>query len=149
MASYNSLKGVVCLNHTDKPAVARCAVCRKPLCGNCMKQSNDMIFCSDKCMKNGLESVGRVNKIVANKKRTDFAGTIRKLITLIVLALIVLGCYHYRKPIKKQWNKWFNKSVNYVENFEEEGTKAFKNKKNRVQRKQHGEKYDAVDGTLQ
>jgi hypothetical protein len=39
----------VCLRHQDRPAVARCKLCLKPICEECKTETKDGVFCGEEC----------------------------------------------------------------------------------------------------
>lgn len=95
MAAKKSLSGVVCLNHPDKAATARCATCAKPVCAECSVLGGGQVFCSVVCRKNGLESAAAVDGIMQTKKRGDFRRRVMTLVKLIILAALVYGGWVY------------------------------------------------------
>lgn len=98
MAAKKSLEGVVCLNHPDTPATARCATCAKPVCGQCAVPGGDQVFCSGVCRQNGLDSAVVVNDIMQIKKRGDFRRRVLLLLKLIILAgLVYAGWVYYNR----------------------------------------------------
>jgi len=93
-----SLEGVVCLNHPDTPAVARCATCAKPICEQCAIREDDQVFCSAECRQNGLASAAVVNTIMRAKKRGDLRRRVVFLIKLIILSgLVYAGWVYYSR----------------------------------------------------
>ncbi|GMV79460.1 MAG: hypothetical protein AMXMBFR7_06440 [Planctomycetota bacterium] len=42
----------VCINHTSRPATARCITCHKPVCEDCVVRHEGSTFCSGACRDN-------------------------------------------------------------------------------------------------
>jgi len=41
-----------CINHPDRPAVARCMQCHTPVCKSCAVKTKQGVFCSTECRDN-------------------------------------------------------------------------------------------------
>ena len=95
----------VCLNHTDTPAVTRCAACGKPICEKCIIAG---AYCSAECQKKADLAAGRTHQMMEGKARTDKKNkTVKTVIVLILLAAAAAGAYYYTQNPKKA-NKHFN-----------------------------------------
>ncbi len=63
--------GSVCLNHPNVPAVARCAVCRKPICADCIVKKDGVVYCSTKCRDDAI----RTGAMVEGVEQSPAAGS--------------------------------------------------------------------------
>lgn len=103
----------VCLNHTDTPAVTRCAACGKPICEKCIVAGS---YCSSECQKKADLAAGRTHQMMEGKARTDRKNNAVKIIViLILLAAAAGGAYYYMQNPKKA-NKHFNELSGTVKN---------------------------------
>ena len=94
-----NLAGIVCLNHPNEPAVARCACCSKPLCEACAAENmhDGVPYCSDLCYKNALRTGAMVDDVNRRKGAADFKRRIIQLVQLLILlALIGAGYWYYK-----------------------------------------------------
>ena len=92
---------MVCLNHPDVNAVAKCAACGKPLCAECVMILDNQKYCSEACHLKGLASQLRSESVIASKKKTDCKCGIKKFILFVVIvALAVGGAMFYSKNKK-------------------------------------------------
>ena len=87
----------VCPNHPDTPAVARCAVCGKPVCGKCLVTRNGAQYCSAQCAAMAESRKADVGMVMDSKKKVDSARRIRSVVVLIlIIAAAAAGYYFYR-----------------------------------------------------
>lgn len=97
---------MVCLNHPDTEAVAKCEACGKPLCSQCAQLFNGHCYCSQSCCDRGMAASVRSGNVIEKRARTDAKLKLRGwLIFLVLLALIAGGAYYYfqhRKEIDRQ-----------------------------------------------
>ncbi|MBO4514012.1 MAG: B-box zinc finger protein [Victivallales bacterium] len=92
------INGSVCLNHPDTPAVAHCAVCRKPVCQECQKIYEGVTYCSRECYDNAKRTGGMVDDVLQKRKAVELKRKIRNIIILlIVVALAFAGWTYYKK----------------------------------------------------
>ena len=91
----------VCLNHTDRPAVSRCLSCRKPVCEECIVESNGEKFCSVIC-REGHE---RTNANMDAYREKSGGGFFGKIIKLAILAAIIYFAWMYKDQIMNMINK--------------------------------------------
>jgi len=98
----DKINGSVCLNHPNTPAVAHCAVCRKPVCKECVKIYDGTSFCSRACYEKSLETGKMVDDVVAKRKSVESRRMIRNIIILIVIAALAFGGYMYYKNNKSK-----------------------------------------------
>lgn len=75
-----------CMEHHDRPAVARCANCHRPVCSSCVVSTADGKFCSHTCAQKTTDYRTRAKKIKA-----PGANIIGRLIkTVFWFALLIL-----------------------------------------------------------
>ena len=86
----DKIKGSVCLNHPNTPAVAHCAVCRKPVCKECVKIFDGTSFCSRECYEKSLKTGKMVEEVVEKRNAVETKRMIRNIIIIIV---------HYCNPV--------------------------------------------------
>ena len=96
----------VCLNHPDTPAVTRCATCGKPICERCIVSRNGSNYCSETCADNAMNSVGRVNDVLENKRKVDAKGKKRTLIVIVILIAAAAAGYYYYTQNKDDVNRF-------------------------------------------
>lgn len=121
MANLNN--GPVCINHHNRPAVAHCASCRRPICEECLVEQDGFKCCSKECLQQALASTAISNDILSHRGRANakakFAGFIKWIVILAVLA----GLW-FSGLGKKGWN-WvvekFNSGKAVVEEKAKEG----------------------------
>jgi len=131
------IEGSVCLNHPNVPAVAHCAVCRKPICAECVVKHDGVVYCSAKCRDDAIRTGAMVEGVEESKARSDSKRTIMAIIKLIILlALIAGGWFVYNKykdnPESKQLLKKatteVKKASQKVEQTVDQGKQAVKEK---------------------
>ena len=81
------MAGNFCFNHSDEPAVARCAVCGKAVCSKCVVSKNGGNYCSEACASQAESSAGRVDTALGDKKKIDAKLRLRGIIIFVVLKL--------------------------------------------------------------
>ena len=96
----DKIKGSVCLNHPNTPAVAHCAVCRKPVCKECVKIYDGTSFCSRDCYEKSLRTGKMVEEVVEKRNAVETKRMIRNIIIIIVIAALAFGGYKYYKANK-------------------------------------------------
>ena len=121
-ATERSVESSVCLNHPNRPAVARCNACHKPICEECILHVQDMNFCSQVCVDNFLKSADNIAAYQAVQKARRRRKQIKRFIMLLILAAFGYGAYWYftRNPDK------FKELKNKANQAVEEGRKAVK-----------------------
>ena len=77
-----------CIVHHDRPAVARCGRCHKPMCGECVISTADGKFCSRECAAK-VADFRKAYKPV--KSRRGIVGKLVKLVVWIVIIIVALG----------------------------------------------------------
>jgi hypothetical protein len=86
-----------CFNHSDAPAVARCSVCGKAVCSQCVVSRNGGNYCSEACASRAESSAGRVDTALGDKKKIDAKLRLRGIIIVVVLiAAVAAGIFYYR-----------------------------------------------------
>ena len=87
---------MVCLNHPDTPAVAKCSACGKPLCADCIVSDGKSPYCSSACCRKGIAAQVRSQATLQEKAGTE-ARIRRKrffwALILLILAAIATYCY--------------------------------------------------------
>ena len=129
--------GSVCLNHPNVPAVARCAVCRKPICADCVVKHDGVTYCSAKCRDDAIRTGAMVEGVQESKKKSNSNRMIMNLIKLIILlALIAGGWFAYNKmkddpegkKLLKKATTEVKKASQKVEQTVDQGKQAVKEK---------------------
>ena len=86
-----ALKGLgreeTCVVHHDRPAVARCAHCHKPVCSECVVSTKDGKFCSHECARKMADFRANLRKV---KKGGGLVGKLVKLVIIVVVILIAI-----------------------------------------------------------
>ncbi len=100
----------VCLNHPDTPAVARCATCSKPICKRCIVSRNGSNYCSQTCADNAAVSVGRVDKVLENKKKVDSKAGRRTVVVAIILLAAAAAAYYFYNQNKEDVDRMVKKT---------------------------------------
>ena len=91
------MAGDFCFNHSDAPAVARCAVCGKAVCSECVVSKNGGNYCSEACAFKAESSAGRVDTALGDKKKIDARRRLRAIIIVVlVIAVAAAGVFYYR-----------------------------------------------------
>ena len=131
------IEGSVCLNHPNVPAVARCAVCRKPICAECVVKHDGVVYCSAKCRDDAIRTGAMVEGVEESKARSNSNILLKRIIILIILlALAAGGWFAYNKfkddpESKKLLNnvtKEVKKASQKVEQTVDQGKSAIKEK---------------------
>lgn len=96
---------MVCLNHPDVNAVAKCAACGKPLCADCVMICDNQKYCSEACHLKGLASSLRSDEVISKKRNTERKSGLKKFITFLIIAAIASGAAYYYSQNKKSIDK--------------------------------------------
>ncbi len=94
-AQDRSVRDSVCLNHPDRPATARCTVCFKPVCAECLIRNDDGGFCSETCAANYARTRGSLDAWHEQRRREAAVRRRRMLVRLAVLVCAALAVYLY------------------------------------------------------
>ena len=88
-----------CIVHHDRPAVARCGRCHKPICAECVVSTADGKFCSRECAAKTADF--RAAKGKFGKPGRKIGGLIRKIVILVIVifALGAVNTHVYRIPV--------------------------------------------------
>ena len=81
----------VCLRHPDREATARCFVCGKPLCRECVIRRGRLVFCSEECIENYMSTSGRVGAYVARERALQRKKKLTKILVAVALAILALA----------------------------------------------------------
>ena len=107
-----------CFYHEDREAAARCAVCGKGVCEECMIIDGEYSYCSEECKAKAASSIDRSNDVLTEKKKTGNAKLVRKLIYIFAVLLAAAAAYFYFNQNQsnadksvKQIKNGFNNSI--------------------------------------
>ena len=118
-----------CFYHGEKDAAARCSVCGKSLCEECVKQEGSMTFCSDECKSKAAATTQRSNEVLAEKSRSNSASLVRKLIYIFVVIAAVAAAWHFYGQHQKKVDRKISRSVKKVQ---KSGSKLLNNTKKAI-----------------
>lgn len=118
-----NLAGVVCLNHPNVPAVARCATCSKPICAECAQVHDGVTYCSQLCYENAMRTGLMVKDVERRKGAANAKRMLVKLIWLIIILALAAGGYYYYKNHKSQIDAKVKNVKQSVESGIEKGKK--------------------------
>ena len=101
-AQERSVRNSVCLNHPERPASSRCAVCFKPVCEECARQADGGPFCSEECLESHSRTQGSVGAWHEQTARERARQRRARLIKLAILIAVGVAAYLYftRNPGK-------------------------------------------------
>jgi hypothetical protein len=95
-----------CLKHQDRPAVARCKLCLKPVCEECKTETTNGIFCGEECKQKAetqKETVIQTELQVQLDRQKQQSMWLSNLLSYIVpLAGLAIGGYiawYYVLPV--------------------------------------------------
>ena len=104
-----------CFNHEEREAAARCAVCGKGVCEECVIREGSYAFCSAECREKGAAGTGRSDEVLSEKAKTNSSTLVRKLIYLFVVIAAVAAAYHFYAKNKSTIDRKVNTSVKQVQ----------------------------------
>ena len=93
---------MVCLNHPDTEAVARCGACGKPLCAKCVLKSNGGNFCSEACAAKAKASASRSADVMDRAGKADSKAAVKKIIFILILLAIAGAAAYFYSQNKKE-----------------------------------------------
>ena len=96
---------MVCLNHPDVNAAAKCAACGKPLCAECVMIFDNQKYCSETCHLKSLASTLRAEQVIDSKRRADRKSGFGKFLTFIIIIAIAAGAVFFYMKNKEAVNK--------------------------------------------
>jgi|GEM_PF-5825020 len=64
----------MCSFHRDRPSETRCKLCLKPICGECVRRSEEGAFCSEQCMDKYMRAA---SKLSAMEQQQDIEETVQ------------------------------------------------------------------------
>jgi hypothetical protein len=84
-----------CVVHNERDVAARCIVCRRPMCSECAKQTEDGTFCSASCREKYVERQAKVKEFKEKEaalSTDNGADGVKALITkvLVFLGLVII-----------------------------------------------------------
>ena len=94
----SNLDGIVCLNHSNIPAAARCTTCMKPVCQECVVSVNSDNFCSETCAENHIRTSAEISRFKSKEK----SGVLKKLIILAILGALIWFGWTKKDDIKQK-----------------------------------------------
>ena len=128
MANLNN--GPVCINHHDRPAVAHCASCRRPICEECLVEQDGFKCCSKKCLQQALASTAITNDVLQRRKKAGSLGAVASFIKWIVIIAVLAGIWF--SGLGPKWLRWLtrkkNQTVQTVQQKSNEGVQKMNNK---------------------
>ena len=104
-----------CFNHGDREAAARCAVCGKSLCEECVIRENNSTFCSAECKEKAAATTERARDVLAEKAKTDSARLVRRLIYIFILIAAAAAAWYFFEEHEDKVERKFERSVESVE----------------------------------
>ena len=104
----------VCPNHPDTPAVARCAVCGKPVCEKCLVIRNGVQYCSAQCASLAESRKGDVGMVMKSKKKVDSARKIRAVVIFIVIVVAAVAGYLFYQRNRNDIHRFVHKAERQV-----------------------------------
>ena len=93
---------MVCLNHPDVNAAAKCCACGKPLCAECVMIFDDQKYCSEACRLKGLASQLRAAEVISEKRATAKRGKFKKFIVFLLILAAAAGAACFYAKNKKE-----------------------------------------------
>ena len=124
MANLN--KGPVCINHHDRPAVAHCASCRRPICEECLVEKDGFKCCSRECLQTALASTAVTNDILSRRRSASASAKIGGLVRWIVILAIIGAAFYFRVPQKVL--SWFKSKKSQVQEMQQKDMQKMKNR---------------------
>jgi len=121
------INGSVCLNHPDTPAVAHCAVCRKPVCKECQKIYDGVSYCSKECHDNAKRTGAMVDDVVNRRKAVELKMKIRNAIVIVIIAALAFAGYKYYMANKSSIDAKAQKLKQQTEQKINDGKKSIDN----------------------
>ena len=96
---------MVCLNHPNVEAVAKCCTCGKPLCAECVLIFDNQKYCSEACHLKGLASQLRTAEVISEKRKTNRKGGFKNFLVFIIILLLAAGAAFIYTKHKKEIDK--------------------------------------------
>lgn len=126
------IKGSVCLNHPTIEAVARCATCSKPICGECAQVNENGTYCSQLCYDNAKRTGMMVEDVERRKAKVNMRRRLKIIINLLILAAIACGIYYFYTKNKSKVDQAVKEAGQVVQQKTTEATETIK--KNTMER---------------
>ena len=99
----------ICINHTSRPATARCSSCHKPICSDCILKGHNEVYCSEECAANAARfriKHGPVSGPGFFGTLTSYAASLFRL-AIVIIMIIGLLAYVLKIPyFVELMNKW-------------------------------------------
>lgn len=108
MANLNN--GPVCINHHDRPAVAHCASCRRPICEECLVEKDGFKCCSKECLQTALASTAITNDIISRRGRAGSKAKLGSFIKWIIILAVLAGIWF--SGLGPKWLRWLKRKKN-------------------------------------
>ena len=84
-----------CFRHKDRPAVAKCQACLKPICEECVVIHNNLKFCSSGCAEKYEKFVSKKREFSRLSAKIKFKNFVRKWIKRIIFLLILCTIIYF------------------------------------------------------
>ena len=123
MANLN--KGPVCINHHDRPAVAHCASCRRPICEECLVEKDGFKCCSRECLQTALASTAITNDILSRRRTANGAAVMGTIVKWIVILAVIGAALYFRVP--RRVMNWFRGKKSQVQQMQQQDMQKMKN----------------------
>lgn len=81
-----------CFYHDDKPAVANCSVCLKPICADCLIKNDRGVFCSQTCAANAEKAMTHIEEFDQLNAAADEMERRANRASLIINFSIIFVC---------------------------------------------------------
>ncbi|MBQ4479837.1 MAG: B-box zinc finger protein [Victivallales bacterium] len=124
MANLNN--GPVCINHHDRPAVAHCASCRRPICEDCLVEKDGFKCCSRECLQTALASTAITNDILSRRRSAGGKAVVGTIVKWVVIAAVIVAAIYFKVPQKVLG--WFNSKKSQVQQMQQQDMQKMKNR---------------------
>ena len=130
-----------CINHPNRLAVAHCAVCRKPICEECVVSKDGFKCCSEYCLDKALKSTRQTEEVMAHKSSVDSRVRAYAIVKWLIIAAILVVVFLFRQPIIRTVKKWTGKTQSQIEQINEKNVQ-----RDHLRRNQKEAEYERASG---
>jgi len=106
---------MVCLNHPNTDAVTRCSACGKPLCAECVYESNGRNYCSVECAKKAEASEARSGDVMTRTAKANAKAGFRKFVTLVIVLVLAAAAWYFYSKHKKEIDSRVSKGIKTIQ----------------------------------